>query len=75
MSLPGQGASLSETVERFLWFRSPFVDELAALSRRRGLDTREATALVAAAEAATDRLLVSMMTGHSIEAGSRQASQ
>ena len=71
----GQGASLSETVERFLWFRSPFVDELAALSRRRGLDTREATALVAAAEAATDRLLVSMMTGHSIEAGSRQASQ
>jgi excisionase family DNA binding protein len=67
-----QGASLSDAVERFLWFRSPFVDELGALARKRGLDTREATALLAEAEAATDRLLVSMMTGHSIEAGLRQ---
>lgn len=67
-----QGASLSEAVERFLWFRSPFVDELGALARRRGLDTREATALLADAEAATDRLLVSMMTGHAIAAGLRQ---
>jgi excisionase family DNA binding protein len=66
-----QGASLSEAVERFLWFRSPFVDELGALARRRGLDTREATALLADAEAATDRLLVSMMTGHAIAAGLR----
>lgn len=68
----GQGASLSEAVERFLWFRSPFVDELGALARRRGLDTREATALLADAEAATDRLLVSMMTGHTIMTGLRQ---
>jgi hypothetical protein len=59
-------------LERFLWFRSPFVDELGALARRRGLDTREATALLADAEAATDRLLVSMMTGHAIAAGLRQ---
>ncbi len=64
-----QGASLSEAVERFLWFRSPFVDELGALARKRGLDTREATALIADAEAATDRLLVSMMTGHTIMTG------
>jgi excisionase family DNA binding protein len=68
----GQGASLSETVERFLWFRSPFVEELAALARKRGLDTREATALLADAEAATDRLLVSMMTGHTLAAGLRE---
>ncbi len=67
--MAGLGASLSEAVERFLWFRSPFVTELAALSRRRGLDTREATALVAGADAATDRLLVAMMTGHTIETG------
>lgn len=68
------GASLSEAVEGFLWFRSAFVDELGALARRRGLDTREATALLAEAEAATDRLLVSMMTGHAIAIGLRQAS-
>lgn len=68
----GQGASLSEAVERFLMFRSPFVDELAALARKRGLDTREATALLADAEAVTDRLLVSMMTGHTIMTGLRQ---
>lgn len=67
-----QGASLSEAVERFLWFRSPFVVELGALARRRGLDTREATALLADAEAATDRLLVSMMTGHTIMTGLQQ---
>src|SRR5450759_5155298 len=67
-----QGASLSEAVERFLWFRSPFVVELGALARRRGLDTREATALLADAEAATDRLLVSMMTGHTIKTGLQQ---
>ncbi len=65
------GASLGEAVERFLWFRSPFVGELAVLSRKRGLDTREATALLADADAATDRLLVAMMTGHTLETGSR----
>lgn len=67
-----QGASLSEAVERFLWFRSPFVVELGALARKRGLDTREATALLTDAEAAMDRLLVSMMTGHTIMAGLRE---
>ena len=41
------------------------------LSRKRGLDTREATALLADAEAATDRLLVAMMTGHTLETGNR----
>lgn len=66
------GTSLSEAVERFLWFRSPFVAELGTLSRKRGLDTREATALVADAESVTDRLLVAMMTGHTIETGVRR---
>src|SRR5450759_3449953 len=54
-----------------LWIAA-LADELGALARRRGLDTREATALLADAEAATDRLLVSMMTGHAIAAGLRQ---
>lgn len=60
------GASLSETVEGFLRFRKPFIDELAALSRRRHLDTREATDLLVQAESALDRLLVALMLGHKI---------
>jgi len=62
------GASLSETVEAFLRFRKPFVDELAVLARRRRLDTREATALLVDAESALDRLLVALMTGHAGQA-------
>ena len=58
------GASLSDTVEGFLLFRRPFVDELALLARRRHLDTREATELLADAESALDRLLVALMLGH-----------
>ena len=68
------GSSLSEAVEGFLRFRSPFVEELATIARRRGLDTREATALLADAERAMDRLLIAMMTGHSLESGSRRRS-
>jgi len=58
------GASLSDTVEGFLRFRRPFVDELALLARRRHLDTREATELLADAEMALDGLLVALMLGH-----------
>ena len=59
------GASLSDTVEGFLRFRRPFIDELATLARRRRLDTTEATALLVDAESALDRLLIALMTGHS----------
>jgi len=58
------GGSLSDTVEGFLHFRRPFVDELALLARRRHLDTREATELLADAEMALDGLLVALMLGH-----------
>ena len=58
------GASLSDTVEGFLRYRKPFIDQLAALARQRRLDTREATALLVDAESALDRLLVALMTGH-----------
>jgi hypothetical protein len=60
----GLGASLSDTVEGFLRFRKPFVDELAVIARRRRLDTRQATALLVDAESALDRLLVALMVGH-----------
>lgn len=63
------GASLSDTVEGFLRFRKPFVDELALLARRRHLDTREATELLADAEAALDRLLLGLMLGHKSSSG------
>jgi len=63
------GASLSDAVEGFLRFRKPFVDELAALARRRHLDTREATALLVEAESTLDRLLVAVMVGHAAPLG------
>ena len=58
------GASLSETVEAFVRFRGAFIGELAAIARRRRLDTREATSLLVEAESAVDRLLVALMSGH-----------
>jgi DNA-binding transcriptional MerR regulator len=58
------GCSTLEAVESFLQFRAPFLAELARLARRRGLDTREATALLAAVESALDRLLVATVEGH-----------
>ena len=58
------GASLSDTVQGFLRFRRPLIDELAVLARRRRLDTREATDLLIQAESALDRLLVALMLGH-----------
>lgn len=63
------GASLSDAVETFLLFRNPFVHELAAMARRRGLDTREAMEMLMEAESATDRLLTSMMAGHTLASG------
>ncbi|HKF77218.1 MAG TPA: helix-turn-helix domain-containing protein [Candidatus Dormibacteraeota bacterium] len=57
------GASLSEAVETFLRFRAPFIAELAATARRRGLDTREATGLLVDAESAFDKLLLAFMEG------------
>jgi len=67
------GASMAEAVQTFIQFRTPFVAQLAATARRRRLDTREATALLMAAEAAMDQLLVATMTGHSLAAGQRLA--
>lgn len=66
------GASLTDAIQAFLQFRSPFVDQLAGIARRRGLDTREATELLVQAESAMDRLLVATMTGHTLAAGSRR---
>ncbi|MHB8613147.1 MAG: MerR family transcriptional regulator [Candidatus Dormibacteraceae bacterium] len=61
------GASLSATLEAFVRFRGAFIAELAAMARRRRLDTREATALLVEGEAAVDRLLVALTNGYSAE--------
>ena len=58
------GASLAETVEAFVRFRSAFVGELASIARRRRLATHEATALLVKAECAVDQLLVALINGH-----------
>jgi len=58
------GASIRDTVELYIRFRSPFLLELGAVARRRGLDVTEATRLLEAATAAFDRLLSAVVTGH-----------
>jgi excisionase family DNA binding protein len=57
----GLGTSLSATVQGFLFFRGPFVGELARQAASRGLGTREATTLLVRAEMAMDRLLDSVL--------------
>ena len=58
------GLPIEATVEVFLWFRMPFVHELAAVARRRGLDTAEATLLLETATETFDRLLGAALRGH-----------
>ena len=60
-------ADIGETVEAFLRFRMLFLGELAQVSRRRGLDTVEATNLLVTATEAIDQLLVALMSGHETE--------
>jgi len=59
-----RGMRMSVTVEVFLRFRLPFLHELAAVARRRGLDTTEATNLLETATEAMDRLQLALMAGH-----------
>ena len=58
------GCSTVAAVETFLAFRAPFLGEMTRLARRRSLDAAEATGLLAAVEAALDRLLVATIEGH-----------
>jgi excisionase family DNA binding protein len=55
---------MRQTVEAFLRFRLPFLSELAAVARRRGLDTTEATELLETATEAIDLLISGLMAGH-----------
>lgn len=63
----GLGLSLGQTVEGFLEFRRPFLNELSLVARRRGFDAAATTDLIATAERAMDRLLVALMAAHRVE--------
>ncbi len=60
-------AEIRETVEAFLCMRMVFLSELAQVSRRRALDTAEATHLLVTATQAMDELLVALIHGHETE--------
>ena len=58
------GLSLAETVEAFLFFRSPVVDAIAAHLRKRAADVSDVTAALHEANAAIDQVLLSLVTSH-----------
>jgi excisionase family DNA binding protein len=58
------GLTLAETVEAFLFFRSPVVDAIAAHLRKRAADVSDVTAALHEANAAIDQVLLSLVTSH-----------
>jgi excisionase family DNA binding protein len=59
--LEGLGATM--TADLFLRFRRPFLAELGALARRREFDAASTSTLIADANAALDRLLLTTLRG------------
>jgi excisionase family DNA binding protein len=57
------GATMRQTVATFLQFRRPFVEEMAAVARRRQLDAAGTAALLGASTEAIDRLLDATLAG------------
>lgn len=58
------GLPPSATVQAFLRFRRPFINEMSAVARRRGLDTAAATDLIGRASDAMDEILVAVMRAY-----------
>jgi excisionase family DNA binding protein len=58
------GVTLGDAVELFLRLRAPFLHELGAVARRKGLDTTFAMDLLEAATDAIDGLMPSLIAGH-----------
>jgi hypothetical protein len=61
-------ASLTESVSLFVVARQPFMTELAALAKRRALDSRQVAELLGEASAALDQCLLSFIQGHQRDA-------
>jgi excisionase family DNA binding protein len=60
----GAGLTLAETVDAFLFFRSPVLDAIAAQLRRRGANVADVTAAFHEANAAIDEVLVALVGSH-----------
>ncbi|MGZ8563466.1 MAG: helix-turn-helix domain-containing protein, partial [Candidatus Limnocylindria bacterium] len=58
------GLTLAETIEAFLYFRSPVLDAIVGQLRRRSADVSEVTAAFHEANAAIDSVLVALMSSH-----------
>lgn len=58
------GLSLAETVEAFLFFRSPVLEAIAAHLRRRSADVSDVTSAFREASAAIDQVLVALVGSH-----------
>jgi excisionase family DNA binding protein len=58
------GLSLAETVEAFLFFRSPVLDAITGHLRRRDAEVRDLTDAFHEANAAIDQVLVALMSSH-----------
>jgi hypothetical protein len=58
------GLSLAETVEAFLFFRSPVLDAIVGHLRRRSADVAEVTAAFHEANAAIDEVLTALVSSH-----------
>jgi excisionase family DNA binding protein len=60
----GAGLSLAETLEAFLFFRSPVLDAITGHLRRRAADVGDVTAAFHEANAAIDRVLMAVVASH-----------
>ena len=58
------GLTLAETVEAFLFFRSPVLDAITGQLRRRAADVSEVTAAFHEANAAIDQVLMALVSSH-----------
>ena len=58
------GLSLAETVEAFLFFRSPVLDAIVSHLRRRSADVSDVTAAFHEANAAIDSVLTALVSSH-----------
>ena len=58
------GLTLAETVEAFLFFRSPVLDAITGQLRRRSADVADVTAAFHEANAAIDQVLVALVSSH-----------
>ena len=71
----GLGLALSDATAAFLSSRQPFIDELAAAARRRGLSADETGRVFSDASDALDRVLLAFIDGHAHARGTAGASR